>query len=103
MEQINGEIAVLEEEKPTHTVMQKLSALYTVRDHMVLGAEPVTPATASVEVIPTPEGELSEFMQFVSGKSTRAVMSIIDELMDVLQTTNPKLYNGVLQKIWDGV
>ena len=36
MEQINGEIAVLEEEKPTYTVMQKLAALYTVRDHMVI-------------------------------------------------------------------
>ena len=103
MEQINGEIAVLEEEKPTHIVMQKLAALYTVRDHMILGVESATPAAAPIEVIPTPEGELSEFMQFVSGKNTRIVMSIMDELMDVLHATNPKLYTGVLQKIWDGV
>ena len=36
LEQISGEIAALEEEKPTYVIMQKLADLYTVRDHMVL-------------------------------------------------------------------
>ena len=82
--------------------MQKLASLYTVRDHMVIGTEPVA-APVPVSIIPTPDGELSEFMQFVAGKNTGIVMSIMDELMSVLQSTNPKLYRGVLQKIWDGV
>ena len=102
MEQINGEIAALEEEKPTHVVMQKLASLYVVRDHMILGGEPPVPVMPH-EAIVVQNPESSEFMQLVSGMDVSVVMSIMDELMNVLQTVNPKLYQGVMRMIRGGV
>lgn len=98
IEQINGEISALEEEKPTYVVMQKLADLYTVRDHMVMGAKSPTPSVAVSEVMPIIESE-SEFIQAVSGKNTRKVLDILDEAMEVVHALNPGLYNGVIRKL----
>jgi len=35
IEQLNEEISLVENETPTHTSMQKLAAMYTVRDHIL--------------------------------------------------------------------
>ena len=98
IEQISGEIAALEEEKPTHVLMQKLANLYTVRDHMVIDSEPVVSSAVVVSTIPDMMSD-TEFANLVVGKSTNNVMSIIDELMSTLQVINPKLYNSVIQKL----
>lgn len=101
IEQINGEIATLEEEKPTHVIMQKLANLYIVRDHIVINSQPVTPVV-SKPILPD-LGSKSEFAELVSGKDILEVMEIIDELMVTLQVINPKLYNSVIQRIKMGV
>ena len=41
----------------------------------------------------------SEFSSMIHGMDAYDVWPIIDELMDVLQATNPRLYNGVMRKI----
>ena len=35
----------------------------------------------------------------VDGRAVSEIMPIIDELMSVLQATNPRLYAGVMRKI----
>lgn len=91
LEQITGEIAALEEEVPTHAVMQKLAALYTVRDHMILQA----PAVVSEVIVPVSD---SEFMRAIEGMETNKFLSVMDELMTTLIAVNPRLYESVLRK-----
>lgn len=101
MEQISGEIAALEEEKPTHSVMQKLAALYTVRDHMVLAAQPA-PASAIVsETIPDTGINSGEFLQAISGMEIKELLPILEDLMSTLQVVQPRLYDGVMRKVKD--
>ena len=98
MEQISGEISALEEEKPTHVVMQKLAALYTVRDHMIIEAQPTSPAVVVSETIPD-MGIGNEFTDLIQGRDTKEIISIMSELMDALQVANPRLYSSVMRKI----
>ena len=100
LEQISGEIAVLEEEKPTHVTMQKLANLYTVRDHMVLDTQSQPIAAISEVVVPVSD---SEFMQSVDGMSFHEFMEIIDELITTLMVINPKLYSSVIKRIKGGL
>lgn len=44
-------------------------------------------------------GTGSEFIACVNGKCYTDVLSVMDELMQVLEATNPRLYNGVMQKL----
>ena len=85
LEQITGEIAALEEETPTHAVMQKLAALYIVRDHMIIQT-PVTDVVVAVSD--------SDFMKKASGMDRTSFLKVMDELMSTLSVVNPPLYNS---------
>lgn len=100
MEQINGEISVLEEETPTFSVMQKLADLYTVRDHMVLAQQPQ--GVITVDSVPD-TGSGSEFCELVTGCDVMSVMAVMDELMQTLGLINRRLYDCVIQKLRDRV
>ena len=95
LEQLDGEIAALEEKDPTFVIMQKLAALYTVRDHMVL--EKNNPVTVALETVPS-FGD-SDFARLVAGKEIQTVLSTIDELMTTLAVVNPRLYNSVIGEL----
>lgn len=41
----------------------------------------------------------TEFSWAISGKNPDTVWPIIDEMMTVLRMTQPRLYNGVMQKL----
>lgn len=41
----------------------------------------------------------TEFSAIIDGMDAFPVWKVIDELMDVLRATNPRLYDGVLRKI----
>lgn len=41
----------------------------------------------------------SDFLQAVRGKDCTAVFNVIDELMDTLRITAPRVYSGVMRKI----
>ena len=100
IEQINGEIAVLEEQIPTHVTMQKLASLYIVRDHMgIAPADSAVPAVSVVQMETMPEYGMSEFLQAVAGKSVRDVMLKMDELMSTLMVVNPRLYESVMRDL----
>ena len=96
IEQINGEIAALEEERPTHVVMGKLANLYTVRDHIVISDQP------QVTTVPSTIPEMlieSDFVKAVEGEDTRKVMQVMAELMDAVAVTNPRLYEATMRKL----
>lgn len=99
IEQINGEIAVLEDQMPTHVTMQKLAALYTVRDHM--GIMNNAQAVTVVQAETVPSFGMSDFLQTVEGKDLKDVFMQLDELMSTLQVLNPKLYSSVLRNLYN--
>ena len=98
IEQINGEIAALEAEKPTFQVMEKLASLYVVRDHIILGNHPAEPTASVTAVMPQIDSD-SEFAHAICGKKTADVLAVMDELMTVLCAVNHRLYDGVMRKI----
>lgn len=95
---INGEIAALEEEKPTHVSMQKLAALYIVRDHIIMGLQPTSPVVSVAEVFPSTD-TASEFLNAISGKDIKSVMSVVDELVGTIQLLDTNLYNSFMRKL----
>ena len=95
LDEINGEIAQLENRPTTYATIERLAWLYIVRDHNTLAASP--PAVAVEQTVP--EGK-TEFCRACAGKPIRSVMDVMDELMDTLHVVEPRLYNAVLQKLY---
>ncbi len=77
---------------------EKLSALYTVYDHLY--GEPVMYENVHVTaetVIKT--GKDNEFFKVVDGKEAGKIWDIIDELMESVRLIQPRLYEAVIKKI----
>ena len=87
IDEINGEISKLESMPTSYATIEKLSWLYTVRDHM--------PKVSGNEM---PVGD-SEYYCACSGKSIGEVMSVMNELMDALMVLQPRMYAAVLSKL----
>ena len=94
------------QKNPNAQTCIKLAAYYIIQDHLT-GAER---ETRPVEIEPysisgsdpgiTYEGE-SEFAQLIHGKDQDAVMAVMDELMSTLHVMHPRLYDGVINKIYE--
>ena len=95
------------ERNPDASTCRKLAAYYTIKDHLFpdvtevgysYSAEP--PVVKSIETT-VPDFSDSEFGQAVAGRKSSEIWPIVDELMSVLEATNPRLYAGVMRKIDD--
>lgn len=93
IEQLNGEISILEDEIPTHVIMQKLANLYTIRDHMSIGK-----TKPEQEELYTSYGD-TEFLTAIKGKDLRSLMLKLDELMTTIYVLNPRLYQNAIDEI----
>lgn len=83
------------EEAPTnYENCAKLATFYTIFDHLY--SEPK--ATVKAEEVIGLYGS-SEFLKLVANKSPDVIWGVLDELMDTLKIINPRLYEGVVQKI----
>ena len=100
---IEKEIAELEARQIDYNTAEKLAWLYIVRDHIKqpkvqhIIEEPIERAEMREVVLKTSED--SEFMRVIEGKDLDCVLAIIDETMDTLQTTLPRIYNGMMSKL----
>ena len=101
---IEKEIAELEARQIDYSVAQKLAWLYIVRDHIkqpknyqAAMEEPAESTEMRDIVLSSSEG--SEFMRVIEGKDLDCVLAVIDETMDTLQTTLPRIYNGMMSKL----
>lgn len=94
--------------KPKDAVM--LAACYILKDHLFPPTveQPNEIPAPSYSYAPPPENQAetiidyysdTEFSEAVDGRAVSEIMPIIDELMSVLQATNPRLYAGVMRKI----
>lgn len=95
LETIEQEIYELETRHDTSWfVCERLSILYTVRDHLKGSADVESP-----RLVDSRGG--SEFMRAVDGKSVEGVLSVIDEHLEALRVVQPRAYDAVMDRLRD--
>lgn len=77
----------------------RLAALYTIKKQLYPDTMPELRQSFRAPADEVGNYGESEFLQVVSGKNAESVWSVIDELMNTLEITNPRLYDGVMRKI----
>lgn len=106
-EDVREAIAEMQGQKnPNANTCIKLAAYYIIQDHLTgaeretrpSGSEPYSISGNDPEII-NYEGD-SEFAQLIHGKSQEDVMAVMDELMSTLHVMHPRLYDGVMNKIY---
>lgn len=104
--EINHAISQLEYEESSYPSYRNLAALYIIRDHMQSKAEPVElePIYEMPDYSESPAQTMdlygdSDFLRAVAGKDPGAVWGIIDDLMDTLQVSFPRAYDGIMRKL----
>ena len=92
---------------PTATTCIKLVAFLIIKRELYPEQEPEPfkePPTVYSYAPPEPAGTVTydsgtEFSELINGRNQEDVWPVIDELMDVLHTINPRLYDGVRRKL----
>lgn len=82
----------------------KLASYYSILDHMKEGDATIASPNLYSHSTPPTLGVVdyssnSAFFRMANGKDLDRVWSVVDELMTVLQAVNPRLYEGVLNKL----
>lgn len=104
-EDVREAIAEMQGQKnPNANTCIKLAAYYIIQDHISekpapapIGNEPIMYSGADPDVIEY-DGD-SDFAKAIRGKSQKAVLGVVDELMTTLQVMHPRLYSGVMARI----
>ena len=107
-EDLREAIAEMQGQKnPNAQTCIKLAAYYIIRDHLqdkaagqetrLLETEPYSISGSDPGI--THEGD-SEFAKLIHGRDQDAVMAVMDELMSTLHVMHPRLYDGVMNKIY---
>lgn len=107
--EIDIEIARLEYGESSYPAYAKLADLYTIRNQMrrAEGAEEseynsshsAAPAPPSTPAESVPDSGDSDFFRLAAGKNLGAVLNVLDELLETLKITNPRVYASVMRKI----
>lgn len=97
--------------EPNANTCIKLAAFYTIKKEMFGdGASIDQPAPdRGYSASPGPVNQQpetyvdydsgTEFSRAIDGRDAYSVWAVMDELMEVLNATNPRLFNGVMRKI----
>ena len=84
---------------------KKLAAFLTIKREMFGRADQNSVELPPVSyAAPEPTDKISfdsgsEFSDAIRGMEINAVLDVMDELMGVLSTINPRLYNGVMRRL----
>ena len=90
-DELDKTILELEMRDTTFANCSKLADLYTVRDHISLQQQK--------QPIPLETTGDSEFLQAVNGKNSIDVWKIVDDLMDTLHATAPRVYSSIMNRV----
>lgn len=115
LEDLNAAIAECQGERnPDSKTCQKLAAFYIIKERMY--PEAAEQSYEAPTAIRSGGGNISignsysndyeyqsdtEFAKLAGSTDKNELMRIIDELMSVLEATNPRLYRGVMKKMLD--
>lgn len=95
LNEIEKEILELEKKDTSWAVVERLSWLYVVRDHM----RPSTAHEAAPEEAVTDKMTGSDFLEAASGVSYTSLMEVLNEHMEAIRVVCPKEYDSVVSKI----
>lgn len=98
------------ERNPNANTCIKLAAFYIIQEHLYgkpdemraimpeysYAVDPVNDVETTIDYYSD-----TEFSRAIDGKQASEIWPVMDELMSVLQATNPRLYAGVMRKIED--
>ena len=89
---------------PNANTAMTLAAYYTIKKELY-PAETPTPSGYSYAAPPSSDRieytSETEFGQAVNGKDAAPVMAILDDLMSLLQSAQPRLHKRIISKIQD--
>ena len=94
LEEIEREIDKLEHREASYRLCERLSWLYSVRDHLQAKIYPPEGKTALKSSLSG-----SEFLDAANGKPYEDVMRIIDEHLETIKLLYPKTFEGVVHRI----
>lgn len=106
--EIRKEIARLEYEESSYPNYAKLADLYIIRAEMLKEQQTAAPAqiysTAPVSELahssaPVVSSDSSDFIKNSAGKPVEQVLDILDELMDSLKVTQPRVYDAAMKRL----
>lgn len=96
--ELDGAITECENAPTSYQNCEKLATFYTIREHAFRGD-----STELEYSYDSPQGigdfGESDFLQAVKGRDETEIWEILDELMDTVLITNPRLYQGVMRQI----
>lgn len=94
--ELDGAIKECENAPMSYQNCEKLATFYTILDH--IKEEPQDEYSYDAPKGIDSFGD-SDFLQAVAGKEEAEVWAILDELMNTVLITNPRLYQGVMRKL----
>ena len=86
----------LEQKPVTYQDAEKLATFYIVYDHLY---KKQTPVIEPIREVTIDRYNSSEFFRAISCKSAKDVWNVINNLMEMLKTTQPSLYNAVIRQL----
>lgn len=96
--ELDGAIREFEDAPVSYQNCEKLATFYTIREHAF--GDKSTELEYSYDA---PQGiddyGDTDFLQAIKGRSEDEIWLIMDELMETILITNPRLYDGVMRKI----
>lgn len=97
--ELDGAIYECENAPVSYRTCEKLATFYTLREYAF--KEESTPDCGYSYDEPQGIGDYgeSDFLQAVKGRSEGEILAVMDELMETILITNPRLYQGVMRKI----
>ena len=92
---------------PSSSTALKLAAFYTIKNELYPSTDkpPTIPGGYSYAAPPVEEASTidydseTDFGKAVDGKETRPVMAIMDDLMTLLQSAQPRLHKRIIREI----
>lgn len=86
---------------PTSSTCLRLASYYTILNQMEGGEGSPPPPSPRYSYAPPPEVKMSEteFGRLVTEKGIIKVMPIVDEAMQCLLVTNPRLHDSIIRQI----
>ena len=94
LETIEREIDKLEHREASYRLCERLSWLYSVRDHLY---EKIYPQEGSTALKTALSG--SEFLDAANGKPYEDVLKVVDEHLETIRMLYPKTYDGLVQRV----
>lgn len=91
LNEIQKDIIDLKRMDTSYAAIERLAWLVTVRDELLRDKKG--------EMNPLELQGDSDFLKAVSGKDSKAVWDIMDDLMDTLKVANPRAYQSIMNRI----